>query len=113
MDTFENIFKALGEPTRLKIVKLLASRELCVCELEAIMQISQPRISQHLKILKQVGLVTERREGQKRMCRFNRNIYEDFMNSFDSFMCAPLNEIPGYEKEADRLESIYPLCKKV
>lgn len=111
MQMFENTFKALGEPTRLKIVRLLATKELCVCELEEIMQISQPRISQHLKILKQAGLVTERREGQRRMCRFNRNIYEDFMKRFNNFMQVPLNELPGYEEEADRLENVCPTCK--
>jgi ArsR family transcriptional regulator len=65
---FEQYFKALGEPTRLRIIKLLSEKELCVCELEHIMRISQPRISQHLKVLKQTGLVCERREGQRRVC---------------------------------------------
>ena len=60
---FETMFKALGEPTRLKILKLLAVKDLCVCDLEEIMQASQPRISQHLKVLKQARLVNERREG--------------------------------------------------
>ena len=65
---FETIFKALGEPTRLKIIKLLADKELCVCDLEEVMQISQPRISQHLKVLKHAGLVNERKEGQRSIC---------------------------------------------
>jgi len=59
---FETVFKALGEPTRLKIIKLLAVRDLCVCDLEEVMQISQPRISQHLKVLKYAGLVNERKK---------------------------------------------------
>lgn len=111
MNTFENTFKALGEPTRLKIIRLLATQEMCVCELEEIMQISQPRISQHLKILKQAGLVTERREGQKRMCRFNRNVYEDFMNRFDNFMNVPLNELPDFKEEIHRMGHLCPVCK--
>ena len=41
-----------GEPTRLVILRLLAEQELCVCELEEVMDISQPRISHHLKVLR-------------------------------------------------------------
>ncbi|MGE5390437.1 MAG: ArsR/SmtB family transcription factor [Deltaproteobacteria bacterium] len=59
------ILKALGEPTRLKIVKFLSIQELCVCELEAILGMSQPRVSQHLRVLKQAGIVKERKERQK------------------------------------------------
>lgn len=103
---YEAIFKALGEPTRLKIIRLLAEQELCVCELEEVMQISQPRISQHLKILKQAGLVNERREGQKRMCRFNRSFYLEVMERFEDFMTRPLREIPEYKKECIRLDRV-------
>ncbi|NLJ71649.1 MAG: winged helix-turn-helix transcriptional regulator, partial [Syntrophomonadaceae bacterium] len=46
---FENFFKAIGEPTRLKILRLLVEQELCVCDIEEVLQISQPRVSQHLK----------------------------------------------------------------
>jgi len=100
---FHDFFKALGEFTRLKIIRLLAERELCVCDLEEIMQISQPRISQHLKVLKQVGLITERREGQKRIGRFNRKLFDKMMQQFDEFIVAPLSEINGFEKEYSRL----------
>lgn len=103
---FEVIFKALGEPTRLRIIKLLAEQELCVCELEEIMQISQPRISQHLKVLKQAGLVDERREAQKRMCRFNRTVYEDFLEQLEEFISCPLAEMPGFEADYARLSRL-------
>ncbi len=53
MTSFESIFKALGEPTRMRIIKLMVSvNRICVCELQEIMEISQPRISQHLKNIK-------------------------------------------------------------
>ena len=62
--TFEEItqiYKALADKTRLHMLALLAQDELCVCELVAILQMSQPSISQHLRRLKQVGLVRERK----------------------------------------------------
>ena len=103
---FEECFKALGEPTRLRIIKLLSERELCVCELEQIMCISQPRISQHLKILKQTGLVCERREGQRRVCRVDYEKAEALMDGFKRFLCQPLQEMEGYEEDYARLGNL-------
>lgn len=57
------IFKALGEPTRLMIIKLLAEKELCVCEIIPATGKSQPTTSAHLKILYEAGLVRYRKEG--------------------------------------------------
>ncbi len=67
MDSFENmaeIYKALGDKTRLHMLALLARDELCVCELTAILEMSQPGVSQHLRKLKQAGLVKERKTAQ-------------------------------------------------
>lgn len=61
---WESVMKALGQSTRLKIIFLLARQEHCVCELERILNASQPAISQHMRVLKATGLVSERREGQ-------------------------------------------------
>ena len=58
------IFKALGDPTRLRIVKLLENGELCVCQLTAALGMGQSRISRHLSILKQAGLIEDRRVGK-------------------------------------------------
>lgn len=108
---YEQVFKALGEPTRLKIIRLLAEKELCVCDLEEIMQISQPRVSQHLKILKQAGLVLERKEGQKRMCSFNRDFFDKFMQDFSFFINRPLDEIEDFAEEISKMRNLnYDTC---
>jgi DNA-binding transcriptional ArsR family regulator len=57
-------FKSLGDPTRLRIVKLLENGELCVCQLMAVLGMGQSRISRHLSILKQAGLILDRRQGK-------------------------------------------------
>jgi ArsR family transcriptional regulator len=103
---FETLFKALGEPTRLKIIKLLAARELCVCDLEEIMQISQPRISQHLKILKYAGLVNERKDGQRSICSLNRALLNNSMSEFMEYIIKPLEEIPELSEEYSRMPTI-------
>jgi ArsR family transcriptional regulator len=57
-------FKALADPTRVAIVNRLgAAAEVCVCELNAEFDLSQPTISHHLKVLREAGLVTSTRRG--------------------------------------------------
>ena len=57
-------FHALSDETRVRIVELLSHGDRCVCELAEIIGAAQPRLSFHLKTLKQAGLVTDRREGR-------------------------------------------------
>lgn len=57
------VFKTLGDPTRLKIVKMLSEKELCVCEIIPATGKSQPTTSAHLKILYEAGLVKSRKDG--------------------------------------------------
>jgi len=58
------LFKALGDPTRLRILKLLERGELCVCQLTAALDMGQSRISRHLSILRNCGLIEDRRAGK-------------------------------------------------
>lgn len=103
---FETVFKALGEPTRLKIIKLLADRELCVCDLEEVMRISQPRISQHLKVLKHAGLVNERKEGQRSICSLNRELLSGTISQFEQYINQPLDTVAELAEEFCRLPVI-------
>jgi ArsR family transcriptional regulator len=63
MQSFVRVMKALSDPNRVTLVKLLQVRSLCVCELRAALSISQPSVSKHLKILEEAGLVTSSKEG--------------------------------------------------
>jgi DNA-binding transcriptional ArsR family regulator len=57
-------FQALADPTRAKIIYSLLHRELCTCDLAAIVDTSEPAVSQHLKVLKNLRLIKSRREGK-------------------------------------------------
>lgn len=103
---FEAAFKALGETTRLKILRMLAEQDLCVCDLEEVLQISQPRVSQHLKVLKQAGLVQERREAQKRICSFDNQTFDALIEDFYAFMEKPLDQLEGFEEIQTRLANL-------
>lgn len=64
MKQFTKIMKALSDPNRVKIVKLLQHKsDMCVCELKSLLHIAQPTVSKHLKILEEAGLVEYRKEG--------------------------------------------------
>lgn len=62
--SFANYFQALSDPLRLSIIELLRERELCVCELQEILEISQSKLSFHLKILKEAHLLASRQQGR-------------------------------------------------
>jgi len=57
-------FKALADTTRLRILGLLTVREMCVCEVMVALDLTQPTASHHLRILENVGLVKDRKEGK-------------------------------------------------
>jgi ArsR family transcriptional regulator len=58
------LFHALSDETRVEVLRMLRSGELCVCELQAELGAAQSRLSFHLKVLKDAGLVTDRRQGR-------------------------------------------------
>ena len=63
MRHFIKVVKALSDAGRVKIVKMLQYRSLCVCEIQAALELAQPTISKHLKILEEAGLVTSCKSG--------------------------------------------------
>ena len=64
VETQARLFKALADETRLKMLRLLSLREMCVCELTVALNLTQPTASHHLNILKNVGLLKDRKEGK-------------------------------------------------
>jgi ArsR family transcriptional regulator len=63
MKDFIKVMKALSDPNRVKIVKMLQHKLMCVCEIQAALQISQSSASKHLKILEEAGLVDFKKDG--------------------------------------------------
>jgi DNA-binding transcriptional ArsR family regulator len=95
VDTYQagDGWDALGDPTRRAIVTCLAERPRAVGELAELLPISRPAVSQHLKVLKDAGLVTDRAAGTRRVYRLNpagmaalRDQLETFWNrALDSY----------------------------
>ncbi len=63
MKSFLKVMKALSDPNRVKIIKLLQQKMMCVCELRGALKIAQPTVSKHLKILEEAGLVDYAKDG--------------------------------------------------
>jgi ArsR family transcriptional regulator len=63
MKDFIKVMKALSDPNRVKIIKLLQQKTMCVCELQGALKIAQPSVSKHLKLLEEAGLVDYKKEG--------------------------------------------------
>jgi ArsR family transcriptional regulator len=59
-----NIFRALSDPNRIRILKMLEERPLCVCEVRAVLDLSTSTVSKHLSILRDAGLIQDWKEGK-------------------------------------------------
>ena len=57
MKTFIKVMKALSDPNRVKIIKMLQHKMMCVCEMQEALQVAQPTVSKHLRLLEDAGLV--------------------------------------------------------
>ena len=60
----DQLFRTLADPTRLRLLNLVADREICVCYFVEILKISQPKVSRHLAYLRKAGIVAARRDGK-------------------------------------------------
>ncbi|MBP3949629.1 ArsR/SmtB family transcription factor [Bacillus suaedae] len=72
LDIASKILKLLGDKTRLSMMSMMSEDECCVCEFVELFQMSQPSVSQHLRKLRDVGLVVEERKGQWIFYRVNK-----------------------------------------
>jgi ArsR family transcriptional regulator len=109
------LLKALADPTRLKLLKLILAEELCVCEVQALLQISQPAVSQHIAKLKTAGLVSERRAGMWTYYRGNAERLQGALRAFADFLEADPTTLPAMAGEVGRratLNRVQLCCDK-
>ncbi|WAH38120.1 ArsR/SmtB family transcription factor [Alicyclobacillus dauci] len=95
-ESLADTLKALADPTRLKIISLLNTRDCCVCELVPLFGISQPAVSKHMSRLKTSGLVKETRKGMWVFYSLNR----DKLNEIG----VSLANLPDLSEELRQLE---------
>ena len=81
-----DVFKALSDPTRRKILELLNDQSLNAGEIADYFRITKPSISHHLTILKNSGLIIDERQGQNIVYSLDMTVFQDVMSWFMSFM---------------------------
>jgi DNA-binding transcriptional ArsR family regulator len=102
----ESALRAIAEPRRLEILKLIAGRELASGEIATHFEVSRPAISQHLQVLKSVGLVSERRAGTRRLYRARPEGLTELKAFLESFWDEGLDRLTkAAEAEQRRLDS--------
>lgn len=97
LERLSQVLKLLGDKTRLTMVGMLKQRECCVCEFVEVFDMSQPSISQHLRKLKDAGLVREERKGQ--WIYYSLNTQTDLYKLIEDI----LNHVPD---QGDKIQTI-------
>jgi ArsR family transcriptional regulator len=88
-----SIFKALAHPIRLKIIKKLREKTYCVCEMNEDVEFSQSNLSQHLKILRDAGLVVCEKEGMRINYRIKNPDVLKIINDAESMVIKSIKEL--------------------
>ena len=101
----ENLFKALADRTRLRLISLIGDSEVCVCFLVAILKTTQPKISRHLAYLRRAQIVSARREGKWMHYRL-ANPPDDQAARIFREVRSSLSEHPDLQRDRARLEQI-------
>jgi len=96
-------FKALSEPTRLRIFLLLMERDLCVCELTFVLNMSQSRISHQLRLLRDADLVEDKREGRWIIYSIPQNVKDNLAPFVRQFAGPDLAESEFVLRDIERL----------
>src|SRR5215204_284444 len=87
--TVADAFQALSDETRLAVLEMLRDGERCVCDLQAALDAAQSRLSFHLKVLKDAGLVTDRKEGRWSYYALNAERFAELKAIMSAFANAP------------------------
>ncbi|MEN8135760.1 MAG: metalloregulator ArsR/SmtB family transcription factor [Thermodesulfobacteriota bacterium] len=108
MKQFIKVTKALSDPSRVKILKILQSKGLCVCEIKALLGLAQPTISKHLRLLEDAGLVESRKD--KLWVNYRLASGEDNIYAFTA-----LQNLQGWlddDPEIKRLLAVVPIIDR-
>lgn len=99
----DQLFRAVSDPTRLRILNLLSESELCVCHIVEALRIPQPKVSRHLAYLRKAGLVLARREGLWIHYRLAPASNEFHQKLLDCLACC-FEDIPTMAKDLNRID---------
>jgi DNA-binding transcriptional ArsR family regulator len=96
------VFDAIAQPTRRQILRILAAEELSAGKVASYFDVTQPAISQHLKVLREAGLVSERRDGTRRLYRVRPEGLADLHGFLGDVLPAGLERLKHAAEQDER-----------
>ena len=105
LDSSARLLKAFSDPVRLRLLNLLAGREVCVCHLHEALELPQPTVSRHLAYLRKTGLVVGRKEGLWVHYRLAKPVGALHRTLIES-VCPCLVSLDGMREDVKRLERL-------
>lgn len=106
MKPFIRVMKALSDPNRVRILKLLAVQDLCVCELQALIGLAQSTVSKHLKVLEDAGFVDYQKDGAWIIYRLAPTETVSYATTMLSHLQSWLEDDPDLQAMKKRLPDI-------
>ncbi|OAN43869.1 ArsR/SmtB family transcription factor [Magnetospirillum moscoviense] len=94
IETFETVAKAVADPSRVRILKLLEGGELCVCQITAVLDLAAATVSKHLAALKTAGLVQQRRDGKWIYYRLAERDFNAYTRAFLDLVAKAMDDDP-------------------
>jgi ArsR family transcriptional regulator len=109
LSEMEALFKALADETRLRILGLLLTGEVCVCDIHESLKISQPKASRHLAYLRRSGLVETRRDGL--WIHYRLGTFDDpVLSALEDAVRHALTHVNSVHRDAERLNKRTGCC---
>lgn len=111
----EEIFKALSDKSRIRIIKMLQKKSLCVCEITEILKLATSTVSNHLSILTDAGLIKREKDGKWINYRINNNSKDNFISSILIYLQFILNDDDTIKNDIKKIDSVdrnILCCKK-
>ena len=109
MRKFDKVMKALSDPSRVKIIKMLQQKnDLCVCEMRSVLKLAQPTVSKHLKVLEDAGLVV----GSKEKLWVNYRLNTAGPSPYGAAMLKQLHQWLNKDTEMEEIFTILPIIDR-
>ena len=106
LETFEIVAKAVADPSRVRILKLLERGELCVCQITAVLDLAPATISKHLAALKTAGLLQQRRDGKWVYYRLAERELNPYAPAFLALVGSLLGDDPTAAQDQRLLDQV-------
>jgi ArsR family transcriptional regulator len=106
MRDFLKITKALSDKTRVRIFKMLQHKEMCVCEVQAILGMAQSTVSKHLQILEDAGLATSIKEGLWVNHKIAKHSYNIYAEPIVRYLTGILDNDPQVVADREKAETV-------